>query len=166
MTAAVAQGARSRLAIGLGLAALVVVMDQLTKWWVLSLVMMPPRVIPVTDFFNLVLTWNRGVSFGLFSDGAAFVPALLIGLAVGIGGLLVGWLWRTDRVLIAVCLGLVLGGAAGNLIDRVTYGAVVDFLDFHVAGWHWPAFNLADSAISVGVAIIVIDSVFDSAPKS
>lgn len=150
---------RPRLtAVGLILAAAIVVGDQVLKWWIVSQVMAPPRVIPVTGFFNLVLTWNRGVSFGLFADGAAFVPFVLIAVAAGIGCFLMVWLWSTERAGMAVCLGLVLGGAIGNMIDRWRFGAVVDFLDFHLAGWHWPAFNLADSAITIGVTLIVIDT--------
>lgn len=155
---------RNRFAVGLALVLLVVLADQLVKWWILTEVMNPPRVIPVTDFFNLVLTWNRGVSFGLFSDGAQFITYVLIALALAIAGTLMVWLWRTDRWIIGIALGLVVGGALGNVIDRIRFGAVVDFLDFHWAGWHWPAFNVADSAITVGVAMIVLDSLL--APPS
>lgn len=119
-----------------------------------------PRVIPVTSFFNLVMAWNRGVSFGLFNRASNFsiwffpvVAALIVvGLAV--------WLYRSDRILIGTAIGLVIGGALGNLVDRLRFGAVADFLDFHIGAYHWPAFNLADSAITVGAAVLVLDSLF------
>jgi signal peptidase II len=115
-------------------------------------------VFEITGFFNLVLTWNRGMSFGLFNNDAA-MNALLFTLvaAVIVGGLLV-WLHRVQDTLLALAIGLVIGGAIGNVIDRLLRGGVVDFLDFHVAGWHWYAFNLADAAICVGVGLLVIDS--------
>ena len=153
-------GRSVRLTLGLGVAALIVMLDQAVKWWILAVVMQPPRVIEVTSYFNLVLTWNRGVSFGMFSHGSAWMPYVWVGLAAAIGVFLVGWLWRTDRLWLAGSLGLILGGAIGNAVDRLRFGAVADFLDFHVNSWHWPAFNIADSAISIGVALIIIDSLF------
>jgi len=150
------------LVLGLGLALAVIGVDQLSKWYILYVVMQPPHVIEVTSFFNLVLAWNRGVSFGLLSDGSASMPYILIGFAGAITLFLLVWLARTKGWLTAVSLGLIIGGALGNVIDRLIYGAVVDFLDFHAYGWHWPAFNVADSAISVGVALIVLDGLFGS----
>lgn len=144
----------------LPVAAAVVLLDQLSKWWILSAVMQPPREIPVTPFFNLVLAWNRGVSFSLFRSDASFAPYVLSAIAVAVViGLLV-WLGRQHRLWPALGIGLVIGGAVGNVIDRLRHGAVVDFLDFHAAGWHWPAFNLADSAITIGVAVLVADGLF------
>ena len=146
----------------LAIAAVLIVADQITKWIILERVMVPPRIIPVTDFFNLVLVWNRGVSFGLFSDGDPSQRWILIGVALAVTTALTVWLWRADRWPVALALGLVIGGALGNVIDRLRFGAVADFLDFHVAGFHWPAFNLADSAITVGVVLLVLDSLFGS----
>lgn len=123
--------------------------------------MQPPRVIPVLPFFNLVLVWNQGVSFGLFGDGSAG-PWLLVLLAAGIVAALVFWLRKADSLLSVAALGLVIGGAVGNVIDRLIHGAVVDFLDFHLAGWHWPAFNVADSAICIGVVMLLAESLFPS----
>lgn len=147
--------------LGLAVAALVIAADQLAKSWVLDrLAGRPPidRILEVTGFFNVVLTWNRGVSFGLFNDDAAFNALVFAALAaVIVIGLLV-WLARVRETLLAVAIGLVVGGAVGNVIDRLLRGAVVDFLDFHVAGWHWFAFNVADAAICVGVGLMVIDS--------
>jgi signal peptidase II len=154
------------LRLGLLVALPVVAFDQLTKWWILAEVMDPPKTIAVTGFFNLVLVWNRGVSFGLFGSESAWGPILLTVLALGIAAGLVVWLRRAESRLAAAAIGLVLGGAIGNVIDRVRFGAVVDFLDFHAAGYHWPAFNVADSAISVGVGLLLYDGLFESRRKS
>ncbi len=143
----------------LPLAAVVVALDQLSKGWILGL-MDPPRQIELTPFFNLVLAWNRGVSFSLFHSGAAYAPYVLSALALAVVAGLVWWLGRMDRILPVFAIGLVIGGALGNVIDRLRFGAVVDFLDVHAAGWHWPAFNLADSAITLGVAGLVVDGLF------
>lgn len=158
MADGLAEGMRARLGVGLIFAAVSLALDQASKWLMLLAVMDPPRVIEVTGFLNLVLVWNRGVSFGMFSDG---VPAWALGLfgAVVVALLLV-WLGKAENRRIAIGLGLVIGGAAGNIIDRAVHGAVVDFLDFHYAGWHWPAFNIADSAICVGVGLLLLDSLF------
>ena len=149
-----------RLGIGLGIAAVVLVLDQITKWVILEMVMQPPRTIEVTGFFNLVMVWNRGVSFGLFANEAEATRWVLIAVALAITAALVVWLRRADRGLLVVAIGLVIGGAVGNVIDRLQYGAVADFLDFHLLGYHWPAFNIADSAISIGVVLILIESLF------
>ncbi len=145
---------------GLALAALVIALDQATKWWILLSVMQPPRMIEITPFFNLVLTWNRGVSFGLFNTGSVAGPWILSGLAIAVVALLVVWLSRAGGWFVIGALGLIIGGALGNVIDRAVHRAVVDFLDFHWAGYHWPAFNVADSAITVGATMLVVDSLF------
>jgi signal peptidase II len=147
---------------GLFLAAVVVALDQLSKWVIVAVVMQPPRVIPVAPFFDLVLHWNRGISFGLFNDAPEMSRWILVALALAISAVLVAWLRQTDRRLLVIAIGLVIGGAVGNVIDRVRFGAVVDFLSFHAAGYYWPAFNLADSAITVGVATILMDSLLTS----
>jgi signal peptidase II len=154
------------LRLGLLIALPVVVLDQISKWWILTEVMDPPKTIAVTGFFNLVLVWNRGVSFGLFDSNSAWGPVLLTALALAIAAGLVVWLRRAGSRLAAAAIGLVLGGAIGNVIDRVRFGAVADFLDFHAAGYHWPAFNVADSAISVGVGLLLYDGLFESRRKS
>ena len=150
---------------GLALAALIVAVDQATKWWIMEGVMMPPRVIPLTPFFNLVMTWNRGVSFGLFNNGSPLNALILPLVAIVISVLLVTWLARVHKPMVAYGLGSVIGGAVGNLIDRMRFGAVADFLDFHLWGYHWPAFNIADSAITIGVAILIADSLFGTAEQ-
>jgi len=150
---------KQRLALGLGIAAVVIVADQVVKWWVVTQLMQVPRVVELTGWLNLVMTWNHGISFGLFSGEA--VPYILVALALAVVGLLVAWLVKAERLAAGLWLGLVIGGAVGNVIDRIRVGAVADFIDVHVGAWHWPAFNVADSAITVGVALIVIDGLFN-----
>ena len=146
--------------LGLGLAFATMALDQLTKWWIVNFVMNPPSVIEVTPFFNLVLGLNRGVSFGMFSSDSNLSRWLLTALALAIVCALAVWLWRAEKPWLAVALGLIIGGAIGNVIDRAMVGAVVDFLDFHVADYHWPTFNVADMGITCGAAVLIWDSVF------
>jgi len=146
---------------GIGVAAIVVVLDQVSKAAVLAhFADSAVAAERVTPFFNLVLTYNRGMSFGLFNTGAAGggPNAVLFSLAAAaiVAGL-VYWLSRATSPLLAVAIGLIIGGAIGNVVDRIRHGAVIDFLDFHIGAWHWPAFNVADSAICVGVAAMLLD---------
>jgi signal peptidase II len=143
------------------LAALILAADQATKWWIVNHVMAPPRVIEVTPFFNIVMVWNRGVTFGMLGMGGEAMRWLLAAASLAIVAVLLVWLGRTGRRLSGLAIGAVIGGALGNVADRVFLGKVADFLDFHLMGWHWPAFNLADSAIVCGVALIVLDSFRD-----
>jgi signal peptidase II len=143
---------------GLLLALAVFAADQLSKWWLIDLLHSTGAAIEVTGFFNLVMVWNRGISFGMFQSGETG-RWVLVALTVAICLLIVGWMRRMHRRLSGLGAGLVLGGAVGNLTDRVSpRAAVADFFDVHLMGYHWPAFNVADSAISVGVALIVIDA--------
>lgn len=149
---------RSHLVQGLLVALVVFVADQVSKWWLLEIVQMPlVRFIEITPFFNLVMVWNRGVSFGLFAHDHDVMPYVLSAIAVAVSVGLGVWLSRTRRMLPTVALGMIIGGAIGNVVDRLRFGAVADFFDVHVAGWHWPAFNVADSGITVGVALLLID---------
>ena len=151
------------LARGLATALVVAILDQLSKAAILAhfggQAFDSDRVTP---FFNLVLIYNRGMSFGLFNaasgsgDGLNAVLFSLAAAAIVAG--LVYWLSRVSSPLLAIAIGLIIGGAVGNIVDRIRHGAVVDFLDFHIGIWHWPAFNLADSAICVGVAAMLFDS--------
>jgi signal peptidase II len=134
--------------------------DQLSKWLLLAQVMQPPRVIELTGFLNLVLVYNSGVSFGLFGGGGAWTVWFFSGLAAVIVVGLFIWMRRQQGRLPGIAVGLICGGAVGNVIDRLLHGAVVDFIDLHAGGWHWPAFNVADSAISVGVALLILHSLF------
>ena len=145
---------------GLSLAALVILLDQLIKYWITNIIMLPPRIIPVTPFFNLVLGHNRGVSFGFFDGNSPLNQWLLSLVALAITATLVIWLARIDKPWVAVALGLIIGGAIGNVIDRLADGAVVDFLDFHWGEHHWPAFNVADTGITMGAATLILDSLF------
>lgn len=138
-----------------GLAVLVVVLDQLTKLWVLDSFRYGDR-LPVTDFFNLVLVMNRGAAFSFLSQAGGWQKWFFVGLALVVSVWLCIEVRRHARErLLPLAFALVLGGALGNVIDRLRFDAVVDFLDFHVAGWHWPAFNVADSAITVGVVLLL-----------
>jgi signal peptidase II len=139
---------------GAVLALAVLMLDQATKWLALQ-GLDPFSPVAVTPFFNLVLVWNRGVSFGMFAGSGAWLLTLM---AAGIGAFLIVWLYREPRGVTRAALWLILAGAVGNVIDRVRFGAVVDFLDFHAFGYHWPAFNVADSAIVIGAGLILLDS--------
>ncbi len=144
---------------GLALATAVAALDQLVKFWVLGFFAARPgeNGVMVLPFFNLVLAWNRGVSFGLFNSATARGTLLFAVLAAIIVAALLLWLKRAGRGWLALAIGLVIGGALGNIIDRIFRGAVVDFLDFHWGDWHWFAFNLADTAITLGVIFIALD---------
>jgi len=135
--------------------------DQLLKQYMLSLVFEPPRVIEVTGFFNLVPVWNRGVSFGMLGDSETS-RWILVGLAFVIVAILVVWLIRAGSAVVVFALVLVIGGALCSGIGRVVFGAVVDFIDIHAFGWHWPAFNLADMSIVAGTALLLYDGLFGS----
>ena len=135
---------------GLLLAAITVGLDQFTKALVLAF-LEPYQAVEWAPFLSCVLVFNTGISFGLFAGETALLRWVLIGLALAVSVLLTSWLYKEKRPRVASALGLILGGAIGNVVDRIFRHAVVDFLDLHIGGWHWPAFNLADSAITVGV---------------
>lgn len=142
----------------MALVVLTVVVDQVSKELLLRYVQKAGAMVQVIDdFFRLVIVWNRGVSFGILGD-RALPPWVLSAIAVAVCIGLFIWLRRTDRLLVGWGIGLVIGGAIGNVIDRARWGAVFDFADFYVGQWHWPAFNIADSAIVVGVGLMLIDS--------
>ena len=132
-------------------------LDQASKWLMLEVVLNPPESIALTPFLNLRLGFNTGVSFGLFQEDSVSRSWTLIAVSVAVMIWLLIWLWRAEQRLVVVALGAILGGAAGNIIDRMRFGAVFDFLDFHAFGWHWPAFNIADSAIVIGVGLLLLD---------
>jgi len=149
---------RRAFRLALLIVAAVLVLDQASKIWIVHDVMAPPRIIPVTSFFNVVMVWNKGASFGFLNIGEAWVPWLLSAVAVAVTAALVVWLRRTDRTWLAVGLALIIGGALGNLIDRLAYGAVADFIQLYAGRFYWPAFNVADTAITVGVGLVLLDS--------
>lgn len=150
---------------GLLFAAFLLLLDQATKVAVLALLSDHGGLMELTGFFNLVVVWNRGVSFGMLADlgESSAIILSVISLVVVVG--LAVWLRRVDRVGVRLAIGAIIGGAIGNVIDRVRFGAVFDFLDFHVAQWHWPAFNVADSAIVLGVAYLLLDGLFTPQPR-
>ena len=143
------------LVVGLASAAFAVGLDQFTKQ--IALGSHTPGVSrPIASFFAVRLGFNEGVSFGMRADWFASRPLALAAIITGIIMLLAIWLWRTRKPLQALALGAIVGGALSNVLDRLRIGAVVDFLDFHLWGRHWPAFNFADAAIVCGVAILVL----------
>jgi signal peptidase II len=144
--------------VGLGLAACITVVDQATKVWALDGWFFPPRTIEVTSFFNLVAVWNSGISFGFLANHSEAMPYILTGFAIVVSLGLTIWLLRVHSRLLAAGLGLVIGGAVGNVIDRLRFQAVVDFIDLHAVGFHWPTFNVADAAITIGVGLLLLDS--------
>ncbi len=149
---------RRRVAWYLVTAVAIVVLDFLSKRWVEG-TLRPGEVIPVTPFFNLVLTHNPGAAFSFLAQASGWQRPFFIGITLAAAFIIVYLLRRHwQDTLFGLALSLILGGALGNLWDRIMLGHVVDFLDFHAAGWHWPAFNVADSAITVGAALVVLDS--------
>lgn len=139
------------------LALLVGGLDLTTKWIIVTFVMDPPRTIEITSFFDLTLGYNRGVSFGMLGGLGSWGPVILSAMAAVVIGFLLVWLRRAKQRGEALAIASIIGGAGSNLIDRLHDGAVTDFLDFHLATFHWPAFNLADSAIFLGVAVLLIN---------
>jgi signal peptidase II len=138
------------------------VLDQVSKYLILDYFREPgcgSHSATVTSFLDLVITCNRGVSFGLFNHGAEFSAIVFSLAAAAIVAVLIFWLSRVRSNYLAIAIGLIIGGAIGNVVDRLRLGGVVDFLYFHVGSWYWPAFNLADSAICLGVAAMLLDGV-------
>ncbi len=146
--------ARPWLVLALG----VVVLDQVTKHWIHE-ALVGGRIVELLPFLNLVLVYNPGAAFSFLSDQPGWQKNLFVGIALLASAWMVYLLFcHSHRALFSFALALILGGAIGNVIDRVTVGAVIDFVDVHAAGYHWPAFNVADSAITCGAALLVIDS--------
>ncbi|MDR2412967.1 MAG: signal peptidase II [Rickettsiales bacterium] len=121
-----------------------------------DLVPVPYMMAQITDFFNIVFTWNPGSSFSLFRSVGEAAPMIIVVITGIIIGFLAHYLFARAKSNERWPLALIIGGALGNLIDRIRFGAVIDFLDFHVNGWHWPAFNVADICICAGVGLYLI----------
>ena len=137
--------------------AVIIVADQMTKAIVLGR-FAPGERLEVTGFFSLVLAFNEGAAFSFLAGAGGWQTPLLAAFAVAASIVVSVLLMRSPgRMLFCAGLALILGGALGNLIDRLRFGHVVDFLDFHAGGWHWPAFNVADSAITIGAALLIMD---------
>jgi signal peptidase II len=144
---------------GLGIAVIACALDQAHKWWMLeSFGIAARQPVPITPFFDLVLVWNRGISYGLFPQESGVGRALLLVVAAAATVALALWLAHAAGRLAALGLGAVIGGALGNAIDRIMHGAVADFFSFHAFGFNWYIFNLADVAIVAGVAIVLYES--------
>ncbi len=170
----------SKPLVGFSIALDVIILDQISKWFVLEFFIRKehqPNTIPlslidwittvtprwpatrieVLPFFNISMVWNEGISFGIFSDMGVW---LLSALSLLITGVFAVWLTKATGWVQTVALATVIGGAVANVIDRFRFGAVADFLDFHAFGWHYPSFNIADCAITVGIVLLVIDGIF------
>lgn len=148
-----------RTVLGAAVALVVLAADQASKYWVLHILRLPDRGnVAVLPHLDLTMVWNRGVTFGLFDSVGAWSSFVLAGLALVIVGALTIWLRRAESTLTAVALGAIAGGAVGNLIDRLRYGAVVDFIRAHAFGWSWYVFNVGDAAIVCGVAALILTS--------
>ncbi|WP_237216781.1 signal peptidase II [Falsiroseomonas oryziterrae] len=151
--------------LGLILAAVILVADQASKWFMLEVLDLPEvRHIPLVALgpfgFDLTMVWNRGVTFGMFAGDSPWTQVVLGALALVIAGFLLRWMARAENRTTALALGAVVGGAVGNVIDRIRFGAVADFFDAHAWGWHWYVFNVADAAIVLGVSALVLDALF------
>ena len=145
-------------ALGGLIALAVVIVDQIAKALVLSRAgRSAVDSTPLTPFLDLTLRWNRGISFSLFARDSAAGQTALLALTLAATGLLAWWLMRSRSALPAVGLGLIIGGALGNAIDRIAHGAVIDYLDLHALGRQFFVFNVADAAINIGVALLIFD---------
>lgn len=149
---------RTPIPLGILTAGIILAVDQWSKNYLMPLLLEPPTRLMITDFFHLTPVWNHGVSFGLFKAGSQGEVYAILGVTTIITLLVISWLRQATTRLAGISLGLILGGAIGNIIDRLLYGAVFDFLDVNIGSYHWPAFNVADSAICVGVGLYLYAS--------
>lgn len=149
---------RSSIWPWLAIAAVVVILDQITKLIILGR-FQPGESVPITSFFNLVLAFNTGAAFSLLANAGGWQRLFFISVAL-VAVIVIGWLLRRHHAerMFSLGLALILGGAIGNVIDRIWLGKVIDFLLFYYREWAWPAFNVADSAITVGAALLILDS--------
>lgn len=138
-------------------AILIIVADQASKYWILEVFKLPLRPsTPVVGPLSLTMVWNQGVSFGLLWANHDFIRWALAAFSIGVSILLAVWVRRATRPLMAFALAFIMGGALGNVIDRIRFGAVADFLDVSALGFPW-IFNVADAAINVGIGLLLID---------
>ena len=152
----------------MSLATTIVAMDQLTKWMIVKWVPLYDK-IPVNDFINITHQRNTGAAFSFLADAGGWQRWFFIVLAVAVSAYIVFWLWKIRhhrQAVLSAGLALVLGGAIGNVIDRVLLGSVVDFIQVLIAGWPFPSFNVADSAITVGAVLLIVDALFLSGRES
>jgi signal peptidase II len=147
---------------GLLMAAAVLAADQASKYWILNGLDLPALgSVAVLPVLNLTMVWNHGVTFGMFNTLGRTGPMLLTAVAIGVVVLLGIWMRSTERMRVELALGAIAGGAIGNVIDRLRFGAVVDFIHAHAFGWSWYVFNVADAAIVCGVGVLLLDSLLD-----
>lgn len=137
----------------------IIVADQFTKLWALS--ELGNHTVYITDWFNLALTYNKGISFSFLTTDSLYMPFILAGIALAIVIFMYLWFLKEKNLLIRIGLTFVMGGAISNVIDRLYLGFVVDFIDWHIKDWHWPAFNIADSFICTGIFLMMIQFIFE-----
>ncbi len=143
--------------LGLAIAVLALAADQLHKYWMIEIYRIGERGrVEITSFFDLVMAWNPGISYGLLPQDSAAGRLLLVGFSILAVAALFLWMSNAASRPVAVSIGLIVGGALGNLIDRLLHGAVADFFSFHYAGFYWYIFNIADVAITVGVIGLIV----------
>lgn len=148
--------------LGLCVALIAVIVDQLTKLAVQGYFDSVGEPFSFGGFFNLVEAWNTGVSFSMFNDKGVLGVILLSLFALGVVVFLIFWLRKETNLITQISLGLIIGGAIGNVVDRIRFGAVYDFLDFYYKDWHWPAFNMADAFICAGAFVIILQGMIKS----
>lgn len=156
--------------LGLSVAAMILLLDQASKFMLVEWMFRPEgvtetpfftdKITSLLPFFNLRMAWNTGISFSMF-DGGGAVTYVLLAVQTAIAAGLIWWLRTLQGRVLHMASGLIIGGAVGNIIDRARFGAVADFFDFHVGGWHFATFNVADSCISIGVALWLLDAVMN-----
>lgn len=152
---------KKSLFIGITIAFFITVFDLISKIYIFSLIEKTNQnQIVITSFFSLVQVLNKGISFGMF-NGIKNSQVIFSLLQTFIAIILTFWLLKTNNLYISIALGLIIGGAFGNIIDRIINGAVADFLDFHINSYHWPAFNLADSSVFIGVTMLIFEEIFN-----
>lgn len=146
---------------GLVMLFLIFLLDQISKYCILNIVNLPQKgSIPVIPFFNFTMVWNRAITFGMLGQFGSWGSVIFSVSAFVIAASLFIWMIRARKIWVIMSLGAIVGGALGNILDRLRFGAVVDFIHFHVAGWSWYVFNVADSAIVCGVIILLMDAFF------
>lgn len=147
-------------------ALIVFMIDRISKWWFIDIFYLPNKgVVEILPIFDVVMVWNRGVSFGFLSANGDFGRWALIGLNLIIVGVLIYWLKSAKNFLLSAAIGLVIGGAFGNIYDRVKFGAVADFFQFHWNEWYFAVFNVADSFIFIGAVLLIFNSTFGADAK-
>lgn len=159
MTGAVRVADTRYFRLGMVLAAVILVADQATKLWLVNVLGLKlGQSVDILPVLSLTRVHNYGISLGMLQAGSEIARWGLVALTAGISIWLLRWLTRADRGYVALAVGLILGGAVGNIIDRVAYGYVVDFIHAHLSGWSFYVFNIADSAITIGVALLILNS--------